>query len=108
MLTGIERILTSNGFSMLVYLRKREAGADELIRSLHSKLVSGIIIAADCIDNSLAQKVWKFKIETLLSLCLTTQLRDISSCEGCFLIIIEVGVSRKYLFSMDIAGSLDF
>ena len=52
----------------------------------------------------LLKSCWKFKIETLLSLCLTTQLRDMSSCEGCFLIIIEVGVwPQNICFPMDIA-----
>ncbi len=60
-LTGIENVLSKNGFSMLVYLRKRQSKACDLINSIYSKLVSGLIIAADCIDAELAENLLRLQ-----------------------------------------------
>lgn len=99
-LTGIERILTSNGFSMLVYLRKREAGADELIRSLHSKLVSGIIIAADCIDNSFAQKLLEIQDRNIAVIVFDNAVAGYEQLQGVFFDYHRGGcMAAKYLFS---------
>lgn len=62
MVGGIESILSEQGYNMLIYLGGVHGRRDgELIKSLNGKMITGVIIAADCINNDLANGLLALK-----------------------------------------------
>lgn len=100
-LTGIENVISKKGFSMLVYMRKRQSGdARKLISSIGSKRVSGVIIATDCIDMEFAKRLLELQRDGIPVIILDDAVEGFDSLRGVFFDYRQgAKMAAEYLFS---------
>jgi len=84
-ITGIENTLGQSGYSMLFYLHKRWANdPEELISNLTSKMVSGVIIASNCIGSGLAKGLQTLKKKGIPVIVFDADVEGFTDLNGVF------------------------